>query len=85
MFTVEVLGSSTECSTLAGEVRRASDYVGVPVKLLRIEQSDQIAARGVATTPALAIDGEIKCQGNLPTQAELTNWLTTAALKYETA
>ncbi|MBN2359416.1 MAG: thioredoxin family protein [Deltaproteobacteria bacterium] len=85
MFKVELLGTGGECNLLASEVLRASQFVGIPVKLVRVEQPEQIAARGVATTPALIIDGAIRCQGVLPTQAELTSWLTTAALKYETA
>jgi hypothetical protein len=84
MFTVEVIGSSGECNQLADAVRQAAEFVGIPIKLVRVEQPDQVAARQVAVTPALAVDGAIKCQGSVPTQAELTTWLTTAALKYET-
>jgi len=84
MFPVEVFGTDRECSLLAAAVRKAADFVGIAIKLVRVERPDQIAARGVATTPAVAVDGAIKCQGSVPSQADLTTWLTTAALKYET-
>lgn len=85
MFTVEVIGTSGECSLLAAAVRQASQFVGVPVKLVQIDRPDQIAARKLPLTPAVVVDGVLRCQGSLPSQGELTSWLTTAALKYETA
>ena len=34
-----------------------------------------ITARGVMLTPALAIDGEIKAVGKVPTVEEISAWL----------
>jgi len=42
---------------------------------------EEVAERyGVLATPALVINGEVKVAGRLPADAELTNWLTTAAM-----
>ena len=85
MFKVEVIGTSGECSLLAAAVRQASQFVGVPVKLVQVDEPDEIAARKLPLTPAVVVAGELKCHGSMPSQAELTSWLTTAALKFETA
>jgi hypothetical protein len=83
---VKVLGSDDpRCDKLVQEVRRALRYVGLEAKLSRIEDSAAISTYQPGTTPALVINGEVKVAGRIPDQAELTSWLTTAALAEETS
>jgi hypothetical protein len=83
---VKVLGTDvTRCDKLVQEVRRALRYVGLEAKLSRVEDSAAIAAFAPEATPALVINGKVKAAGRIPDQAELTTWLTTAALAEETS
>ncbi|HUX06000.1 MAG TPA: thioredoxin family protein [Acidobacteriota bacterium] len=41
----------------------------------KISRLEMITARGVMMTPAVAVDGVIKCQGKVPTEAEVRGWL----------
>lgn len=38
-------------------------------------QIQEIAKLGVFSTPALVIDGEVKCVGKVPEEKELISWL----------
>jgi H2-forming N5,N10-methylenetetrahydromethanopterin dehydrogenase-like enzyme len=82
---VKVLGTGgAGCDKLAAEVRRALRYVGLEAKLSRVEDSAEIESFHPSGTPALVINGELKVAGRMPDQAELTSWLTTAALAEQT-
>ena len=70
----------TGASTLA-EVDKAVKTMGLEATLTRVERIDEILTYGVMATPALVIDGQVKAAGRLPTAAELTSWLTTAAAR----
>jgi hypothetical protein len=42
---------------------------------------EEIVRFRVMATPALVIDGEVKCAGRIPALAEIVSWLMTAAVK----
>jgi len=84
MVSVKVLGSGcAKCDKLYNEAERAIAQCGVPAKLEKVSDLDDIVGYGVMLTPALVIDEEVKSSGRLPSIAKMTNWLTTAALKHE--
>ncbi len=79
---VKVLGPGcAKCKTLYAEVQKAVARSGVEAKLEKIEKIDQIMRFGVMSTPALVIDGEVKCSGRIPSANEIVSWLTTAAAR----
>ncbi|HIE48283.1 TPA: thioredoxin family protein, partial [Candidatus Bipolaricaulota bacterium] len=46
---------------------------------IKVDDIAEIAARGVMITPALSIDGEIKCSGRIPSVEEIKSWLGTTS------
>ncbi|MDD5306282.1 MAG: thioredoxin family protein [Deltaproteobacteria bacterium] len=79
---VLVLGTGcAKCKKLFAEAEKAVAASGVPAELEKVEKMDEIIAYGVMMTPALVVDGEVKCSGRIPKLAEIASWLTTAAAK----
>lgn len=84
MVSVKVLGSGcTKCEKLYAEVERAIALCGVPARLEKVSSIPDIASYGVMLTPALVVDEQVLSSGRIPDQAQLTNWLTTAAMRHE--
>ena len=73
---IEVLGTGCpKCQATVRNAEQAVKELGVQAEVLKVEDLSEITARGVMVTPALAIDGEIKCSGRIPTVDEIKNWL----------
>lgn len=53
------------CSKLEANTRQALDEAGLEADLVKIDKLDEIVARGVMGTPAIAIDGEVKSSGKI--------------------
>ena len=79
---VKVLGTGCEkCRKLFEVTGQAVAQTGVPATLTKVEKLDEIMSFGVMMTPALVVDGEVKCAGRIPGVPEISSWLTTAAMK----
>ncbi len=77
---IEILGTGCKkCETLAANAKAAADKLGLAYELVKVTDLSKIAQFGVLVTPALAIDGKVKFAGKVPSEAELTTLLTTAA------
>ena len=77
---IEVLGTGcAKCNKLFDETRLALAASGVQAELLKVEKIDEIVARGVAITPALVIDGEVRSAGRIPKAAAIASWIRAAA------
>ena len=76
---VQVLGTGcAKCTKLYGEAERAIAEAGVEAELEKVERIDEIASFGVATTPGLVIDGEVKSVGKIPKASKIAEWLKKA-------
>ncbi len=79
---IKVLGTGCmKCEKLYAEAEQAIAHAGVPATLTKVEKLDEIMDHGVMMTPALVIDGEVKCSGRIAKAAEIVSWITTAAAK----
>jgi small redox-active disulfide protein 2 len=79
---IRILGTGcARCRQLYEQTEKIVQQLGLPATLSKVEKLDEIMGYRVLMTPALVIDGEVKAAGRLPTEAELTTWLTTAADK----
>jgi small redox-active disulfide protein 2 len=81
---VKVLGTGcTKCQKLYAETERAVSASGVAASLVKVEKIEDIMEFGVMMTPALVVDGEVKCTGRVPRMPEIVAWLTAAAARNE--
>lgn len=79
---VKVLGQGcANCKKLYEVVERAIAQTGVAASLTKIEDCQAIMRYGVLLTPALVINEAALSAGHLPDVAEVSTWLTTAAMQ----
>ena len=77
---IVVLGTGcAKCNALEAMVKLVADRLGFEYELEHVKEIAKIASYGVMMTPALVVDGEVKASGKVPSDAELTTILTTAA------
>jgi len=73
---IEVLGTGCpKCQATLRNAEQAVKELGIQAEIAKVDDLSEITARGVMVTPALAIDGEIKCSGRIPTVGEIKSWL----------
>ncbi|HKK64882.1 MAG TPA: thioredoxin family protein [Clostridia bacterium] len=75
-MVVQILGSGCpKCQTLAQNAQAAIDEVGIEASVEKVTDMDKIMDMGVAMTPALAIDGEVKSAGKLLSAEKIADML----------
>ncbi len=73
---IKVLGTGcTKCNKLFDLVKDVVAEAGVEAELVKVEAIDEIMSYGVAFTPALVIDGEVKASGRIPKASQIKAWL----------
>ncbi len=73
---VQVLGTGCpKCQQTAENAKEAAKAAGVEIELVKVDKPADIAKFGVMFTPALAIDGNVKVSGRVPTIEEIKDWL----------
>jgi len=76
---IKILGGGcAKCKRLEKLAREAVDNLGVEATFTKVKDMQAIMAYDVMTTPALVIEGEVKCSGRVPRQAEIVAWLEAA-------
>ncbi len=77
---VQVLGiGCAKCTKLYDDTAKAIEEAGVTAELEKVEDLEKIASFGVFMTPALVIDGEVKCVGKIPRIAKIAALLQGAS------
>jgi small redox-active disulfide protein 2 len=82
-MNVKVLGTGcAKCKKLYAEAEKAIAQAGLQASLEKVEKIDEIMKYGVMTTPALVVDGEVKCSGRIPPSTEIVSWIAAAAKEH---
>jgi small redox-active disulfide protein 2 len=69
---IEIFGTGcVKCKRLEKNVREALSDTGITAEVVKIEDIDAIMEQGIMVTPALAIDGDIKLMGKVPSVEDL--------------
>lgn len=73
---IQVMGPGCpKCAEAEKTVREAVAESGVDAEVVKITDFQEIAQFGVFSTPAVAIDGEVKVVGKAPGKKEVLEWL----------
>ena len=72
MRQIQILGTGCpKCTQLAAHTAAALEALGSDDEIVKVKDIQAIIAYGVMLTPALAIDGEVKLSGRVPSVEEL--------------
>ncbi|MCX7016389.1 MAG: thioredoxin family protein [Candidatus Sumerlaeota bacterium] len=67
MKKLQILGPGCpKCHKLAENAEAAAKALGIEYQLEKVAEIDKIMAFGVMMTPALVVDGVVKCVGKVP-------------------
>jgi len=73
---IEILGTGCpKCKQLESNTVKALEEIGKKAEVVKVTEIDKIIGYGVMSTPALVIDGDVKCYGRLPDIKEIKKWL----------
>ena len=69
---IQILGTGCpKCKQVEANAREAIKNLGIDAVIEKITDIDQIIDFGVTVTPALAIDGDVKFSGRIPSVEEI--------------
>ena len=76
MKMIQVLGPGcSNCKTLAKRTEEAVRELGIECEVEKITDINVITGYGIMLTPALAIDGEVKMSGRVPSVEQIKDLL----------
>ena len=77
MVKLQILGTGCpKCRKLAENAEQAARSLGIEVEIEKVTQIADIMAFGVMLTPALAVDGEVKVVGKVPSVEDIAALLS---------
>ncbi len=73
---IEVLGTGCKkCNKLYELEKTVVADAGVEAEIAKVERMEEIMAYGVAFTPAVVVDGEVRSAGRIPKAAQIKEWI----------
>ena len=76
MKTLQILGTGCpKCKKLAENTEAAAKALGIECEIVKVTDINEIMKFGVMMTPALAVDGQVKVVGKVPSSDEIQKML----------
>ena len=73
---IEILGTGCpKCKQLETNARKAVEEKKIKAEIIKVTDIAKIIEYGVMSTPAIVIDGEVKCYGRIADVKEIIKWL----------
>ncbi|HGJ64779.1 TPA: thioredoxin family protein [bacterium] len=73
---IEILGTGCpKCKQTLANAEKAVKQLGIDAQIVKVEKINDIMDYGVMITPALAIDGEVKIAGKIPSPDQIVEWI----------
>lgn len=74
---IKILGTGcAKCKSLEQATRDVIQNLGLDAQVSKVEDIMDIMGYGVATTPALVVDGKVVVKGRVPSKDEISKILT---------
>jgi len=68
----EIFGMGcANCERLTRYVQKAVEELGIEAEIVKVEDFEMLIRRGITMTPGLAIDGEVRSMGRVPSIEEI--------------
>lgn len=64
-----------KCVTTEEIVRETVKELGKDATVIKVSDIQEIASAGIMSTPAVAVDGNIKSTGKVPSKDEIKSWI----------
>ncbi|MFZ5564886.1 MAG: thioredoxin family protein [Thermodesulfobacteriota bacterium] len=79
---IKVLGPGcAKCKEAEKIVKEAVAEAGVAASVEKVTDLMKIAGYGVFGTPAVVVDGQVKCVGKIPKKEDVLSWIRKGAGK----
>jgi small redox-active disulfide protein 2 len=79
MLTIKILGSGCEnCKRLARLAELAVNHLAVEAQVVKVTDYPEIMKYNVMSTPGLVVNEKLVSAGRIPSEAEITTFITTA-------
>ena len=76
LMEIKVLGPGcAKCKQTEELVRQVVAEEGIAADIEKVTDIMKIAGYGVFGTPAVIVDGEVKCVGKIPKKEEIKTWI----------
>jgi small redox-active disulfide protein 2 len=77
MLTIKVLGSGcANCKRLEATARKVVETLAIEAEIEKVTDYAEIMKWPILSTPGLVINGILVSAGRIPSEQEITNWLT---------
>lgn len=82
MIEIKVLGPGcANCKRLEQIAHKVVDALGADAAIEKVTDYQRIVELGVMATPGLIVNGEVVSSGRIPSETEVTQWITEALAK----
>jgi small redox-active disulfide protein 2 len=76
LVRIQVLGAGcTQCTRLYQEIIETIASMEIEADVEHVTDIREIARYGILATPALLVNGELRCAGRVPTRKRIEGWL----------
>ncbi len=79
-MTIKILGTGcANCQKLEKLAKQAAEELNIDASFEKVKEINQILEYGIARTPGLVINKQVKSAGKLPALSQIKIWIQEAA------
>jgi small redox-active disulfide protein 2 len=79
MLNIKILGSGcANCQKVEQVAKKVVATLSVDATVQKVTETQEIMKYPILSTPGLVINEKLVCAGRIPSEAEVTTWVTSA-------